>query len=153
MPFAHRTLLKRGHCPLYSSALPARGRWRYCCLQLPICGRPAIVLVRIASGVVRIQVARRTISVVAVAAETNTHMHLSLLSTCLPDFRGLGPYAGLVPGRQGFSYKSKNTKIFRRKRPCRPLPYDCVVAALGRATWADPQEYWVGMPAERFACK
>lgn len=39
---------------------------------------------------------------------------------------------------EGFS-DIKNTKI-SRNRPCRPLPYDCVVVALsGRATWAEPQ--------------
>ena len=70
--------------------------------QLPDCGRTAIVHVRIAGAVVRVQIARGAIAVIAVAAKTNTHYHPSLLSTFLLGFRGHGPYARLVSARKDF---------------------------------------------------
>lgn len=100
---------------LINSPLPGKGASleKVSVSRYPIFGRPAIIAVIVSSVIVRIQVARRAISIVRIAAKTQA-ITCTLSFNLLLLFQGPGPNARRDNRQQDFF--SKNSF-----GPCRPF--------------------------------
>ena len=96
-------------------------------VTFPILGRPGIVAIRIRSGVVRIQITRRTITVVGIAAKTRSRLPVRSFNLPFTGSEAKVPMLSL-PG---------DGRIWRGLQP---LYSACGGVAHSIKAWADPAE-------------
>jgi len=107
---------------LINSPLPGKGASleKVSVSRYPIFGRPAIIAVIVSSVVVRIQVARRAISIVRIAAKTQA-ITCTLSFNLLLLFQGPGPNARRDNRQQDFFQRTLSGlagPLFRLRRCC-----------------------------------